>query len=72
VAYFCQGSKGIPHDGYLLWTVGDFLESNRLCVPGINDTFVDLDGDENAFVVEDSPIFLDNGIDFIVYMGFKM
>jgi hypothetical protein len=72
VAYFYQGSNGIPHDGCLLWPVDDFLDGNRLCVPGINDTFVVLDRDENAFVVEDRPIFLDNDIDFITYMGFKM
>ncbi len=66
VAYFCQGSNGIPHDGCLLWPVDDFLDGNRLCVPGINDTFVVLDGDENAFVFEVGPIFLDGGIDFIM------
>ncbi len=72
VAYFCQGSNGIPHDGCLPWPVDDFLDGNRLCLPGINDTFIVLDGDENAFVVEDKPIFLDNSIDFITYMGLKM
>jgi hypothetical protein len=72
VPYFCQGSNSIPYDGCLLWPVDDFLDGNRLCNPGINDTFVVLDGDENAFVVEDRPIFLDDGVDFIAYMGFKM
>jgi hypothetical protein len=72
MAYFCQGSNGILHDGCLLWPIDDFLDGNRLCVPGINDTFVVLDGDENAFVVEDRPIFLDNGVDFIMYMGLEM
>jgi hypothetical protein len=72
VAYFCQCSNGILHDGCLLWPVDDFLDGNRLCVRGNNDTFVVLDGDENAFVVEDRPIFLDDGVDFIAYMGFKM
>jgi hypothetical protein len=72
VAHFCQGNNGILHDGCLLWPVDDFLDSNRLCVPGINETFVVLDGDEYAFVVEDRPIFLENGIDFITYMGLEM
>jgi hypothetical protein len=72
VAYFCQGSNGILHDGCLLWPVDDFLDGNRLCIPGINDTFVVLDGDENAFVVEDRPIFLDDGVDFTMYMGLEM
>jgi hypothetical protein len=35
-------------------------------------TFVVLDGDENSFVIEDRPIFLDDGVDFITYMGLKM
>ncbi len=72
VAYFSQGSNGIPHDGCLFWPLDDFLDGNRLCIPGINDTFVVLYGDKNAFVVEERPIFLDNGLDFITYMGFKM
>ncbi len=50
----------------------DFLDSNRLCVPGINDTFVVLDKDENAIVIEDRPIFLGDGINFITYMGLEM
>jgi hypothetical protein len=53
-------------------SVDDFLDGNRLCVPGINDTYVVFDRDENASVVEDRPIFLDNGIDFIMYMGLEM
>ncbi len=69
VAYFCQGSNGIPHDGCLLWPIDDFLDGNRLCIPSINDTFVVLDGDEDAFVVEDGTIFLDDDVDFIVYIG---
>jgi hypothetical protein len=72
VAYFCQGSNGIPHDGCFLWLIDDFLDGNRLCIPNINDTFVVLDGDRNAFVVEDGPIFLDDGIDLITYLGLKM
>ncbi len=72
VAYFCQGSNIILHDGCLLWPVDDFLDGNKLCFPGINDTFIVLDGDEDAFVVEDGPIFLDNGTDFIANIGFKM
>ncbi len=65
VAYFCQGINNITHDECLLWPVDDFLDGNRLCIPKINDTFVVFDGDENAFVIEDRPIFLDDGIDFI-------
>ncbi len=72
MAYFHQGSNGILHDGCLLLPVDDFLDSNNLCIPGINDTLVVLDGDENAFVVEDRPMLLDNGVDFITYMGFEM
>jgi hypothetical protein len=72
VAYFFRGSNGIPHDGCLLWPVDDFLDGSRLCVPGIIDTFVVFDRDENALVVEDRPIFLDDGIDFITYMGLEM
>ncbi len=72
VAYFHQGSNGIPHDGCFLWPIDDFLDGNRLCIPGINDTFVVLDRDENAFVVEHGPIFLDDDLDFITYMGLNM
>ncbi len=72
VAYFHWGSNGIPHDGCFLWPVDDFLDGNRLCIPGINDTFAVLDGDKNAFVIECGPIFHDDGVDFITYMGLKM
>jgi hypothetical protein len=47
----------------------DFFDGNRLCLPGINDTFRVLDGDENAFVIEDRPILLDDGVDFIMYIS---
>ncbi len=71
VANVLLGSNGIPHDGCLLGPIPIeyLLDSNRLCAPSINNTYIVLYRDEDTFLVKDRPIFLDEGINLITYIG---
>jgi hypothetical protein len=63
VANLFQGGDGFAHDRNLLRAVHYLLHQDRVGVPSVDDTFIVLDGNENATIVEDRPVLNNQRID---------
>ena len=63
---------GLAHDWHLPWSIMDLLNGDRRGVASVNDTLIVLDGDEQASVVEDGPVALDEDVDLLAHRGLEM
>ena len=65
VVEFCQISDALPHDWDFAGSVMNFLDSDWLRRPSVDNASIILYGDELPFIVEHAPIFLDEAIDLV-------
>lgn len=72
VAELFQFGDTFTHDRKLARAVVNFLDGDGSSSASINDAFVILDGNEQAFVIKDRPILLDESVDPGLNVGFKM
>ena len=72
MANFLESSNGGLHDRGLPGPIEYLFDSNRLCIPSINDTLVVLEWDKNSLVIENRLILLDERVDLIAYGRFQM
>ena len=72
VPNLCQGGNCLAHDGCFFWAVHDTLDGNRWRVPSVNDALIIFDGDEDSIFVKDGPLFGDQIVDTVAYVGLQM
>ncbi len=72
MADFCKGGDGVPHDRDFLGPIEYLLDSDGLCISSINHTFIVLDWNEYARIVEDRPILFDELVDLVTCDRFQI
>ena len=72
VAELLQLGNAFSHDGNFARAVVNLLDGDGSSSASINDTFVIFYRNEQAFVVKDRPILLDESVDLGLNVGFKM
>ena len=72
VSYFLQGSDAFTHDRALPGPVEYLLDSNGCCVPCVDYAFVVFHGNIDTLFVKHRPIFFDERVDLLLYVGIQV
>ncbi len=72
MANFLESSNGFKHNGDLFRAIHDLFNCDRMCVAGVDNTFVIINGDEDTLVVKDRPVFDDQCINCLLEGGVQM
>jgi hypothetical protein len=72
MANFLESSHGFMHNRDLLRAIHNLLNHNRMCVAGVNNTFIIHNGDKDTTVVKDRPVLEDQCVNCLLEGGVQM